>query len=69
MTRVTYVYGSLRMTHYFAVIRNDDRWGPFESMQEPIALLSQSSRDRGHTEEEAYDFFLRESAVEQVDSP
>ena len=56
------------MIHYFAVIHDDDRWGPFESMHEPMALLSQTSRDRGHTEEQAENFFFHQSAVEQVDA-
>jgi hypothetical protein len=55
------------MTKFFAVIHDDDRWGPFESLHEPMALLNQSSRDRGHNDEEAHHFFLNESSVEMVD--
>jgi hypothetical protein len=56
------------MIVYFAVIDDDDRWGPFETMQEPVALLQQSSRDRGYTDEQVNHFFLHRSAVEQVDT-
>jgi hypothetical protein len=55
------------MTQYYAVIHDDDRWGPFDSIHEPLALLSLSSRDRGHTVEQAHNFFLRESALEQIE--
>jgi hypothetical protein len=55
------------MTKYFAVIHDDDRWGPFDSIHEPMALLNQTSRDRGHTDEQSHDFFLNQSAVEAVD--
>jgi hypothetical protein len=55
------------MIQYFAVIHDDDRWGPFESIHEPVALLNLSSRDRGHTEEEAHYFFRHGCALEHVD--
>jgi hypothetical protein len=56
------------MTEYFAVIDDDDRRGPFDTLHEPVALLKQASRDRGHTDEQANHFFLHQSAVEQVDT-
>jgi hypothetical protein len=56
------------MIEYFAVIDDDDRWGPFDTMQEPVALLKQSSRDRGYTHEQANQFFLHQSALEQVNT-
>jgi hypothetical protein len=56
------------MTEYFAVIDDDNRRGPFDTMHEPIALLKQASRDRGYTDEQANHFFLHQSAVEQVDT-
>ncbi len=56
------------MTEYFAMIGDDDRRGPFDTMHEPVALLKQASRDRGHTDEQANHFFLHESAVEQMDT-
>jgi len=55
------------MTKYFAVINDDDRYGPFDSLHEPLALLNQNSRDRDHTDEQSLDFFLNRSAVEAVD--
>ena len=56
------------MTEYFAVLDDHDRRGPFQSMHEPVELLKQTSRDRGYTEEQAQNFFLHQSAVEQVDT-
>jgi hypothetical protein len=56
------------MTEYFAVIDDDDRWGPFDTMQETVALLKESSRSRGHTHDQARHFFLHESSVEQVET-
>jgi hypothetical protein len=55
------------MSQYFAVIHDDDRWGPFDSIHEPLALLNQSSRDRNHSDEQAYDFFTNGSAIRVVD--
>ena len=56
------------MTEYFAVTDDDDRRGPFDTMEEPVALLKENSRARGHTREQARHFFLYQSAVEQEDS-
>ena len=56
------------MTEYFAVIDDDDRWGPFDTLREPIALLKESSKARGHTDDQARHFFLHESSVQQVDT-
>ena len=36
-------------------------------MREPVALIKQASKDLGHTEEEAQQFFLHQTAVEQVE--
>ena len=49
------------------MIHQDDRWGPFDSIHEPIALLNLASKDRGHTDAEAYDFFCHQSAIEQME--
>ena len=65
--RLGFGNGTLGMIQYFAVIHDDDRWGPFESIHEPVALLNLSSRDRAHTEEEAHNFFHHGSALEHVD--
>jgi hypothetical protein len=56
-----------RMTQYFAVIHDDDHWGPFDSIHEPLALLNQSSRDRSHSDEQAYEFFTKGSAIRAVE--
>jgi hypothetical protein len=56
------------MTEYFAVI--DDmglRRGPFDTMEEAISVLKETSQNRGHTETEAHQFFLHESAVVKVE--
>src|SRR5450432_3483595 len=55
------------MTQYFARIDNDDCWGPFDSIHEPIAILKQASKDREHSNEQACYFFLHQSALEQVE--
>ena len=56
------------MTEYFAVLDDDDRRGPFDTMQEPVALLKANSKARGHTDEQAQHYFLNQSAVEQVET-
>ena len=56
------------MTEYFAVIDDDNRRGPFDTMREPIALLKENSKARGHTDEQARHFFLHESSVQQVET-
>ncbi len=56
------------MTEYFAVLDDHDRRGPFESIHEPVEILKQTSRDRGYTDAQAQNFFLHQSAVEQVDT-
>ncbi len=56
------------MTEYFAVLDDNDRRGPFESMNEPVEILKKASRDRGYTDAQAQNFFLHQSAVEQVDT-
>jgi hypothetical protein len=53
------------MTEYFAVLDDFDRRGPFSTMREPVALIKQASKDLGHTEKEAPQFFLYQSAVER----
>ena len=55
------------MTQYFAVLDDFDRRGPFDTMQEPVDLIKKASKDLGHTKEEAQQFFLHQTAVEQVD--
>jgi hypothetical protein len=55
------------MTEYFAVLDDFDRRGPFDTMQEPVALIKKASKDLGHTPEQAEQYFLHQSAVEQVD--
>jgi hypothetical protein len=55
------------MTQYFAVLDDFDRRGPFDTLQEPVALIKKASKDLGHTKEEAQQFFLYRTAVEQVD--
>jgi hypothetical protein len=57
------------MTQYFAVIDGGERWGPFDTTFEPVALLKEAFRFRGHTAEEARYFFLHESSVERVETP
>jgi hypothetical protein len=56
------------MTQYFAVLENEDRRGPFDTIGEACRLLKRISRDRGHTPDQALQFFLHTSAVEQVDT-
>jgi hypothetical protein len=56
------------MIEYFAVIDDDTRRGPFDTMREPIALLKENSKARGHTDEQARHFFLHESSVQQVET-
>ena len=68
MLRLGFSHGITGMTQYFVVIHQDDRWGPFDSIHEPIALLNQASKDRGHSDTQAYDFFHHESAIEQVET-
>lgn len=55
------------MIEYFAVLDGYDRRGLFNSADKAVELLKQISRGRGHTSEEANDFFLHGSAVEQVE--
>jgi|ERR1700677_134131 len=55
------------MTQYYAVLDDFDRRGPFDTMQEPVDLIKKTSKDLGHTKEEAQQFFLHQTAVEQVD--
>jgi len=54
------------MTEYFAVIDDEGRTGPFRTMQEAAAILEDASVARGHTDEEARNFFLDESSVVKV---
>jgi hypothetical protein len=56
------------MNQYFAVLDNEERHGPFDTIGEACRLLKQTSRDRGYTQEQAQKFFLHGSAVEQVDT-
>ena len=56
------------MKEYFAVLDEHDRQGPYHSPQEPIEILKQTSKARGHTKEEAQHFFLHQSAVEMEDT-
>ena len=56
------------MTEYFAVIDDDNRRGPFDTIREPVALLKANSKARGHTDEQARHFFLHESSVQQVET-
>jgi len=56
------------MIEYFAVLDDNDRRGPFESMNEPVEILKKTSSDRGYTDAQAQNFFLHHSAVEQVDT-
>ncbi len=56
------------MIQYYAVIDDDCRTGPFDTLQESIALLKGNSKARGHTPEQARHFFLHESSVEQVET-
>lgn len=55
------------MTKYFAVLDDFDRRGPFDTMQEPVDLIKKASKVLGHTPEQAEQYFLHQSAVEQVD--
>ena len=50
------------------MIHGDECWGPFDTFHEAVELLSQTSRERGHTAEEAYHFFLEDCAIQQIDS-
>ena len=56
------------MIDYFAVIDDDNRRGPFDTIREPVELLKANSRARGHTDEKARHFFLHESSVQQVET-
>ena len=56
------------MTRYFAVLDNKERWGPFDTIGEACRHLKQAARERGYTPEQAEQFFLHDSAVEQVDT-
>jgi hypothetical protein len=56
------------MNQYFAVLNNEERHGPFDTIGEACRLLKQTSHDRGYTPEQAQQFFLHGSAVEQVDT-
>ncbi len=56
------------MIQYFAMIRSEECWGPFDTFEEAVALLSRTSRKLGHTPEQAHHFFLEECAVQQVDT-
>jgi hypothetical protein len=49
------------MTEYFAVLDDNDRRGPFESMNEPVEILKKTSSDRGYTDAQAQNFFLHHS--------
>ncbi len=65
--RLPHVPEYRHMTRYFAVLDNK-RHGPFDSIGKACRLIKQVSRDRGDTPEEAQQFFLRDSAVEQTDT-
>ena len=56
------------MIQFFAMIHGDECWGPFDTFHEAVELLSLTSRERGHTAEEAYHFFLKDCAIQQIDS-
>jgi hypothetical protein len=56
------------MVQFFAVLDGYDRRGPFNAMEEAIRVIKQTSNARGYTEEEAHEFFLHGSAVEQVET-
>ena len=50
------------------MIRSEECWGPFDTFEEAVALLSRTSQELGHTSEQAHHFFLEECAVQQVDT-
>jgi hypothetical protein len=56
------------MTEYFAVLDDNNRRGPFDSIRESVSHLKETSRARGHTDEQAYNFFLHQSSVERVET-
>jgi len=56
------------MKEYFAVVDVLDRRGPFDSASESVELIKQTSRDRGHTDEQGQYYFLYQSAVEKVET-
>jgi hypothetical protein len=56
------------MTEYYAVIDDQGRTGPFQTMQEASRVLKDASKSRGHTDAQARQFFLYESSVVEVQS-
>jgi hypothetical protein len=56
------------MISYVAVFDNHECQGPFDSMEEAASFLRQISQSRGYTQEQADYFFMRGSAVEQVET-
>jgi hypothetical protein len=56
------------MTEYFAVLDDNDRRGSFDSIGESVSLLNETSRVRGHKDEQAYNFILHQSSVECVET-
>jgi len=60
---------SLITTKYFAVIDDEQqRRGPFATMQEASTILKEAAKARGYTDEKAHHFFLCESSVVEVQS-
>jgi hypothetical protein len=55
------------MTEYYAVIDDQGRTGPFQSMHEASRVLRETSRLRGYTDERAHQFFLNESSIIKVE--
>ena len=56
------------MTEYFAIMDEDRlRRGPFATMQDAVLFLKETSRDRGHTDEKAQEFYLHETAIVKVE--
>ena len=56
------------MIQYFAMIRSEECWGPFDTFDEAVALLRRTSQELGHTSEQAYRFFLEDCAIQQIDT-
>jgi hypothetical protein len=57
------------MTEYFAVTDDDGvRSGPFHTIGNASRFLKKVASDRGYSDEEAREFFLRDSAVVMVET-
>jgi len=58
----------MNLIEYFAVIDDEGRKGPFATVREAATVLTEASKQRGHTDEQARQFFLDGSAVVKVET-